>query len=277
MTPGVATTAPIATLVPALIPGLDEVDWQRPWLEPLRHCGQALAQQTCRIGLVGALNQALAQAPVDLAAGRLHFVSQATLPANEGYEAFIARTAGVPTRDNLHDLFNGLMWLTQPALKRRLNELQAQQMALDSLAVPGPGRRGAVRDALTLFDENAACWQAPLVLVDALRRRDWQALFVRHRDAWAQARLTLFGHALIEKLVRPRKPITAHVWVIPQGVDAQTFLLETLTADRLATRQHLALPVLGVPGWWAANEGVDFYSDSAVFRAPHADAGAAPR
>ena len=264
---------PLAPVV--AVPGLDEIDWQRPWLEPLRGRGQALAQQARAVGLVAALNSALERAPVELAAGRLHFVAQSALPAGEGYEAFIARTAGVPTRDNLHDLFNGLMWLTQPALKRRLNELQAQQLALDPLAGRGPGRRGVVRDALTLFDENAACWQAPPLLVDALRQRDWHALFRTHRAVWAQARLTLFGHALIEKLVAPRKPITAHVWVIPPDVDAQAFLLEALTPDRLATRQHLALPVLGVPGWWADNETADFYCDRAVFRALRVDAGAA--
>ena len=278
MTPGFAAAAPVR-LEPArvAVPGLDEIDWQRPWLEPLREQGQALAQQARQFGLVEALNRAVERAPVDLAAGRLRFVAQASLPAGEGYEAFIARSASVPTRDNLHDLFNGLMWLTQPALKRRLNELQAQQLALDPMAVPGPGRRGVVRDTLTLFDENAACWQAPSVLVDALRRRDWQALFGRHRDAWAQARLSLFGHALMEKLVRPRKPITAHVWVIPPDVDAQAFLLDTLTAERLATRQHLALPVLGVPGWWADNEAADFYIDGAVFRAPREGPAAASR
>jgi hypothetical protein len=36
-------------------------------------------------------------------------------------------------------------------------------------------------------------------------------LFVTQRELWAEARLLLFGHALLEKLVTPRKPITAHV------------------------------------------------------------------
>ena len=31
--------------------------------------------------------------------------------------------------------------------------------------------------------------------------RDWQRLFVGERALWAQARLVLFGHALLEKLV----------------------------------------------------------------------------
>ncbi|MFN7122209.1 MAG: DUF3025 domain-containing protein, partial [Hydrogenophaga sp.] len=28
------------------------------------------------------------------------------------------------------------------------------------------------------------------------------------------------------------------------------------------------LPVLGVPGWWPANEDAGFYADASVFRAP---------
>ena len=209
------------------------------------------------------LNAALAnQAPVALNAGPLHFVPQLDLPDGEAYEAFIARTACVPTRDNLHDLFNGLVWLKFPQLKRRLNELQAQQLAHQGVAPT----RGAVRDALTLFDENAAVLQAPELICQALRDRDWHALFVTHRAVWANASLTLIGHALMEKLTQPRKAITAHVWLIPQHCDLQTHLLEVLTPKLLASKPHWPLPVLGVPGWWAANEDADFYDDVKVFR-----------
>ena len=254
------------------VSGLDEIDWSRPWLAPLRVSGEALARRARVHGLVDALNSDARTAAVTLAAGCLRFVPQSDLPDGEAYEAFIARTARVPTRDNVHDLFNGLMWLVQPAIKRRLNELQAGQL----MCGPIEGRRGALRDALTLFDENAALWQAPAVLVGALRQRDWHTLFVTQRAAWADARLTLFGHALIEKLTSPRKPITAHVWVLPFGRDdprsaglgaaAQAVLLDALVPERLALRQHLPLPVLGVPGWWPANERPDFYDDAAVFR-----------
>ena len=127
--------------------------------------------------------------------------------------------------------------------------------------------RGAVRDALTLFDENAALWAAPPVLSDALCRRDWRGLFTIHRDAWgAAAPPLLFGHALLEKLVHPRKAITAHVWVLAQGTALEPGALATLTADALADKPFLPLPVLGVPGWWAANEAPGFYDDAAVFR-----------
>ena len=60
-------------------------------------------------------------------------------------------------RDKLHDLFNGIVWLRFPQLKRRLNELQAAQIALHGIGAT----RGAVRDALTLFDENAAVVRPP--------------------------------------------------------------------------------------------------------------------
>ena len=186
------------------------------------------------------------------------FVAQAALPANEPYEAFIARTGQVPTRDNLHDLFNGLMWLQQPILKARLNALQA-----DEIGRAGIGKqRGPLRDALTLFDESGALLCGPPALIDALiealRRRDWRDLFIGQRDHWAQARLSIFGHALLEKLATaPRKALTAQVLIGDP--------LAMTPAD-WASKPFLPLPVLGVPGWWPANEEPGFYDDAAVFR-----------
>ena len=236
-----------------------EIDWSRPWLAPLRERGLAIAQQAWRGSLLDALNAA-SHADVRVAAGCVRFVDPALQPAGEAYEAFVARTACVPTRNNLHDFFNALVWLGLPAWKRRLNELQAGQIALSGVAAT----RGPVRDALTLFDENGALLQAPQALVDALRARDWSTLFVTRRALWAEARLVLFGHALMEKLDSPRKPITAHVWVLPESADGS--LPDLLTPEWLAARPFLPLPVLGVPGWWPGNEDAGFYADTAVFR-----------
>ena len=231
------------------------IDWQRPWLAPYRERGQRVCR---RLDQGASVAQALNAQAVDprpsLAAGALRFVAQQDLPDGEAYEAFIARRACVPTRDNLHDLFNGLVWLAFPAWKRRLNELQAEQIARTGIGQT----RGAVRDALTLFDENAALWQAPNSLVEVLRARDWTGLFITRRAAWQDARLTLFGHALLEKLTQPRKAITAHLWTL-SGPDE-------LSAHRLASKAHLPLPVLGVPGWWRDNESPGFYADAEVFR-----------
>ena len=229
--------------------GPGEIDWSRPWLAPWRERGEPLAAQALRVGLVAALNAEVTDA-MHLRAGRLRFVEQAALPTGEAYEAYIDRTARVPVRDNLHDFYNGLVWLAYPDLKRRLNELQTAQLAIA---------------------ERAAPLQAPAVLLEALRRRDWQRLFVTERAAWAQARLTLIGHALLEKLERPRKAITAHVWVVaasplPQPGSAVSALAESLTPQALAAKPYLPLPVLGVPGWWVGNEAPEFYRDATVFR-----------
>ena len=195
----------------------------------------------------------------------MHFVPQADLPAGEAYEAFIHRSGQVPTRDNLHDAFNGLAWLTQPALKQRLNQLQAAEIAVRGVAA----QRGPVRDALTLFDENGALLQAPAVLMEALRQRDWHGLFITHRARWAEARLTLFGHALLEKLaIAPRKALTAHVLLCDEPL--------ALAAEGWAGKPFAPLPVLGVPGWWPGNDDPRFYDDPAVFRPRRAYAGKKP-
>ena len=239
------------------------VDWSKPWLAPYRQIGQAVECELA-LGLVvaSALNKQLDRSPIHNAAGPLRFATADAATPTEAYEAFIARTAQVPTRDNLHDLFNGLVWLTFPLLKRQLNELQARQIALSGVGA----QRGAVRDRLTLFDENGALWRAPPMLVDALRRRDWHGLFLTHRAVWQQAQLTIVGHALLEKLTVPRKAITAHVWIVPEGVDAETWRVDARAPEHPAALAHLPLPVLGIPGWWPANESEGFYDDAVVFR-----------
>lgn len=227
-----------------------------PWLLPHQKLLQQLATDSTSQSVAAALNAAR----IDITPVR--FAEQSALPTGEAYEAFVARTATVPTRDNLHDLFNGLMWITYPQTKRRLNVLQAQQIELRGTSGP----RGSLRDALTLFDENAALLSACAELVDSLRRRDWKALFVAQRPLWQQARVSLFGHALLEKLMQPRKGITAHVWIIEDMTDQA--LAASLTPDQLTPRSFLPLPVLGIPGWWQDNEAPGFYDDAEVFRRP---------
>ena len=130
--------------------------------------------------------------------------------------------------------------------------------------------RGPVRDALTVFDENAAFLSAPQPLWDALLARDWQQLFVGLRPLWQQAQLVLFGHALLEKLVDPRKAITAHVYRAQPAMnsiaDMDAWVAQDISVDKLAGKPFTPLPVLGVPGWWPENENFSFYDDSFVFR-----------
>ena len=197
-----------------------------------------------------------------------HFVPQSALPQGTAYEQFIHTTGTVPTRDNLHDFFNGLVWLRFPLTKRRLNQLQAQAIAADGVQAV----RGPLRDALTVFDENGAALQAPEALWDALRARDWQRLFIDLRPLWGQARLVLFGHALLEKLVSPRKPMVAHVYQAPIAIKSianlDAWLAQAVQPQLWAAKPFAPLPVLGVPGWWPANEAPGFYADAQVFRPP---------
>lgn len=205
------------------------IDWSQPWLAAL---ADASAQP----------------APV-------RFVAADELPEGEAYEAFIARTGCVPTRDNLHDHFNRLVWRRHPAIKQRLNQLQAAEIASRGVGA----MRGALRDALTLFDENGALWpDAPPALAHALAARDWHALFITHRALWRDHGFEIFGHALLEQLaVAPRKGLTAHVLLADPL---------SLTPALWASKPFLPLPVLGIPGWWPANQDPAFYEDKQVFR-----------
>lgn len=140
--------------------------------------------------------------------------------------------------------------------------------------------RGTLRDALTLFDENAALFvTADRTLADALRGFSWQQLLVAARDAWGtRCEARLVGHALLEKLVAPYKSCTAHAWIVEVGddyfswPDAQRAAhVDARIAGELATRDLTSrdfapLPVLGVPGWCEANAAPAFYDDPAVFR-----------
>lgn len=224
------------------------LDWRAPWLAPYVEVARPVIERLER----GASVAAAFDDP--------RFVAQHARPESEAYEAFIGRTGCVPTRDNLHDLLNGLVWLRFPVLKQRLNELHAAQLSIEGVRP----HRGPLRDALTLFDENGAWWQAPAPLAEALRCRDWRALFVTHRALWREARPVLIGHALLEKLAEPRKPITAHVWM----ADASPRAVQGIDAEAWSCKPFQPLPVLGVPGWWPANEDEAFYDDASVFRPP---------
>ena len=227
-----------------------------PWCVP----GQAVAAQVAAGCSVAQALNAVPQAPQV-------FVPQAALPAGVAYEQFIYEGHGVPTRDGLHDFFNGLVWLHFPQTKRRLNALHMAQIARTGIAP----QRGAARDALTLLDENGALLQAPDALWEALCCKEWDYLFGALRPLWAQARLLLFGHALMEKLVHPRKAITAHVYrvgaVHAHGAELDAWLAADLQADHLQHKPFAPLPVLGVPQWWPGNADPAFYADSGVFRA----------
>jgi hypothetical protein len=262
------------------------IDWSRPWYAAVADAAARLeaggsGPVAARIATLN--DAATALALVNHLGLPLRFVPQADLPDGVAYEAFIGATGGVPTRDNLHDFFNALVWLSFPGIKRTLNALQAAQIARD-----GVGKsRGPARDAATIFDENAALLlvrEGPDgdALVAALRGHDWTCAFVDHRTlfdggAAGGAQLWLFGHALMEKLIAPRKAITAHTRVLRAGAEFFTLspnerrawidaaVVRELQRDGLSTAGFTPLQVLGVPGWWPGQDAA-FYLDTSVFR-----------
>jgi Protein of unknown function (DUF3025) len=256
------------------------IDWTRPWYASIQVASEKV---TGRSDWRAVLNQQCTEKSLTNHRGLpVAFVGQAALPEGTAYEAFISATGNVPTRNNLHDFFNALVWLSFPNIKRRLNALQAAQ-----LASAGVGKsRGPARDAATLFDENAAFLVVSDtlqgdVLVEALRAHEWRSAFLDQRSAFNRyAEVWLFGHALMEKLTAPYKAITAHAWIVTVPSD---FFLMTHSARRewldihvandlaatglngLSTTCFTPLPVLGVPGWWHSQDE-NFYNDAAVFR-----------
>ncbi|MDN3453346.1 MULTISPECIES: DUF3025 domain-containing protein [unclassified Psychrobacter] len=218
----------------------------------------------------------------------LQFVSQNVLPEGEAYEHFIGTRGNIPTRDNLHDLFNGSIWLTFPKTKAMLNYYHMLEIAAQGISE----RRGRVRDTITVFDENGAVLvTSDASIGEALVNFDWQASLVMPRVKWdspqqsnnhAQAAVYIFGHALLEQLVYPRKPLCAHSIVIHVAQEFFTLSLAErmrylddkvaeymdtlLSNDDVKPRQLAPLPILGVPHFWAENTDTDFYEDSFVFR-----------
>jgi len=258
----------------------EQIDWSCPWYHAVAvaasgvrgdaDCRASLNQQACALGLRN--HRGL---PVS-------FVDQALLPAGTAYEAFISASGGVPTRPNLHDFFNALVWLSFPRIKRQLNALQAAQIARTGVGQT----RGATRDAVTIFDENAALLvlregEHGQQLAEALRNHQWQQVFIEQRRSFGEhAELWPFGHALLEKLATPYKAITAHTWIVSAPEDffalphpARQAWLDAHVAEDLAHRNpddmttacFTPLPVSGVPGWWAGQDA-DFYADASVFR-----------
>ena len=275
----------------------EKINWNAPWLAHLcprfatRVSGLAAQQWSQAPDMKAALNAAVAQLraqglPMLTGQGEaLHFIAQEDLPEGKAYEEHIAQTGGVPTRLNLHDFFNACIWLTFPLTKAVLNARQFEQITAHGVT----HQRGMARDALTLFDENAALLvTSDVSIAEALRAFDWQNALVTPRTRWennvkpspnAQAAVYLFGHALMDKLTAPRKAMCAHTWVIlvesdwfradlaTRFADLDTRLSAQLRTHQFHTHDFCPLPVLGVPYFWQDNADANFYNDTQVFRA----------
>jgi hypothetical protein len=201
--------------------------------------------------------------------------------ASEAYEPRVRLRAEMHVRQrDWHDLFNVLVWLTYPLSKAALNDAQLAAMRRDEACADGArSPRGPARDALTLFDENGLIVLASNAsLLDDIREFRWKRLFwERRQEVLAAMRFFVFGHALCEKALRPYVGMAAHALLFSVGEDElrQSLTNAIQTADRLVSaaiprlrtpRSLSPIPVLGIPGWWAANENPAFYENAHYFR-----------
>lgn len=179
------------------------------------------------------------------------------------YELKVYRSGEVETRpDNLHDFFNALAWLAFPRAKARLNALHAAEIPREG------GKRGRLRDLLTIFDEGGAlvlCDQPELVSL--LSNMEWKSLFWEHRERVRQAmRVVVFGHAVMEQALKPWPGITCKAILVPAGADADAAIHAWLgnLPPGASPRDLAPLPIFGFPGWSAQDEA--FYDNARYFR-----------
>ncbi len=228
------------------------------------------------------LNRLLPKGSANQRGLKIRFVDSDSV-ADQPYEKHIFETGVVSTRgDNWHDLFNALVWCRLPRLKAAMNALHYRNLHLER-----EGRRGALRDALTLLDESGVILLSRRdMLLDALAARDWRTAFVDRREDWSQAsRLIVCGHALLEKFLDPYKAITAHALLLRPGdlglpdegipeQDLDDALSGGLLSECLlnSTADLSPLPLMGIPGWHEQQDAA-FYEDQSVFRPPPAATG----
>lgn len=247
-----------------------------PWFAAIRPWVERVGWPDGSEPWMARANQAARQIDARSGSGLpLRFVDAASAVGG-AYESHIAHTGEVPTRlrgDGLwHDGLNALVWLAFPRTKARLNALQAAEIARDGVRAT----RGPLRDAITLLDESGALLLTrDASIVNDLAGLDWPALFGQGGRRFArQARVSVLGHALLDKLRTPYKSICARVWPIvceasdldrPDRFDE--LAARSLGGDALHREALLPLPVLGIPGWCSANRDPAFYDDASVFRA----------
>lgn len=209
------------------------------------------------------------------AGARERFVVQTRDLLEDGlhYEQRIFEHGRIATREaNWHDLFNALVWLRYPAIKRALN---AQQVT--EIAHMGTRERSRPQCAMTHFDEAGVC--VALSDPDLLRlwdAHDWHGLFWRRRQAWQDGsiRVQVFGHALLEHALTPGKLLVGKALVFMCGLQemneagparscARGIAAQALLRDPLELRP---LPLSGVPGWHPHNGEEAFHLGAACYQ-----------
>jgi len=224
---------------------------------------------------LNALARELGTEPRTASGKSVRFTSPPHDDAN--YELRVHASGAVATRArNWHDLFNALAWLAFPRVKATLNARHAARIPHER------GRRGPLRDLLTIFDEGGAivAFSEP-ALVELIRGFRWRELFwTRRTDVVRALRFVVVGHAVLEQARRPWPGITCKALFVPVDaalfdassarllahLDEQAALWFAAARDDCTPRALAPLPVFGYPGWFPASDCEAFYADTRYFR-----------
>ena len=187
-------------------------------------------------------------------------------PSDPYYEVHLFETGRVQTRpESKHDLFNALAWLAFPKTKARINAMHAAEIPKERRS--NGGKRGRLRDMLTIFDEGGAIAVCRDDVAELLRQARWRELFVeRHRDL----RIVVVGHAVLEQALQlsgpPHPGITCKVIFADPARDLDAQAADWLGAVGRTPRDMPPLPVFGYPGWFPGSDRPGFYDDERYFR-----------
>jgi len=257
--------------------GPGDADLSHPIYDPVRRALERLAREPDWPGAerLNALARELGVAPRTASGRPVRF----TVPQADDahYELRVHASGQVATRSrNWHDLFNALAWIAFPRTKAALNARHAAAIPLED------GRRGPLRDLLTIFDEGGAIVAfSDAALAGLIRDFRWRELFWERRCRVLEAlRFVVVGHAVLEQARRPWPGITCKALFVPVAdaclrlppgrllsyLDEHAAAWFEAAASTFTPRTLAPLPVFGYPGWFRGNESESFYADTRFFR-----------
>ena len=155
-----------------------------------------------------------------------------------------------------HDLFNALCWLAFPRTKARINALHAREIPKEG------GKRGPLRDLLTIFDEGGAIVVGDEESEQLVRSCQWQELFVEK----PKFKIVVLGHAVLEQALEPYPGITCKVIFARSSEGLDAHCAAWLATRGASPRDLPPVPIMGYPGWYPGNDKPGFLADGRYFR-----------
>lgn len=258
-----------------------------PMYTPLRHLAKKFASFEQWPGLEG-FQRLLDEwpEPIQTLAGKpIKIVAQDGKPGSfeEHYAPRIYKTGELQTRtENWHDFFQYLTWFMFPKTKALINSIHLPYAQQRIETTQELGRRSAIENMLSLFDEGGAVIvSSDATLLQLIRAFKWKELFWQRRNELQEKLVCItFGHAMYEKGLAPYIGMTANCILIEtdqsffQQANTQQLqwldnkLVELFRAGDVLTKPKdlQPFPILGMPGWDDNNNNEAYYDNRNYFR-----------